>query len=350
MDLSNHYESFSEALLHAFTTNEIERLLRYDFNETLDDIAAPGTRKQRFFELIGWFDRNGLADELFAAAYRRKPYNPKLQHLARQLRADIEQCQNELVQRVQPLVTRGALEDFNADKVREVLTQYEATGALEAMVYKMSGSAGGAPVAGQDADRWFEKWNQIRARICLIEKGGQPHGTGFLVGNDRIMTNDHVVRTTDPLGSFHAVFDFRSGTDRNALPKYKLVKELARSDVQQCDFAILQLDRVPDGGRGMLQAKSHNFQLREPVVILGHPAGNPLRHSFGVVFDTYSLHGSVAYTANTLGGSSGSPVFSEDWELVAIHHHGEKNMNNHGITLKALLKYLQDVGLANLVQ
>ena len=31
----------------------------------------------------------------------------------------------------------------------------------------------------------------------------------------------------------------------------------------------------------------------------------------------------VRYATNTLGGSSGSPVFDLEWNLIALHHYGD---------------------------
>jgi V8-like Glu-specific endopeptidase len=55
----------------------------------------------------------------------------------------------------------------------------------------------------------------------------------------------------------------------------------------------------------------------------------------------------IHYTAPTEGGSSGSPVFNQAWQLVAVHHAGESKMRrlddptqtykaNEGITLSAI--------------
>src|SRR5687768_18362021 len=39
----------------------------------------------------------------------------------------------------------------------------------------------------------------------------------------------------------------------------------------------------------------------------------------------------VMYTADTLEGSSGSPAFNRDWELVAVHHGGVPRIENDNI-------------------
>lgn len=59
----------------------------------------------------------------------------------------------------------------------------------------------------------------------------------------------------------------------------------------------------------------------------------------------------VQYVTSTLPGSSGSPVFNDDWEVIGLHHAGgylpEKEdgpvyFRNEGMTIKAILDDLPD--------
>jgi V8-like Glu-specific endopeptidase len=59
----------------------------------------------------------------------------------------------------------------------------------------------------------------------------------------------------------------------------------------------------------------------------------------------------VRYRTNTEEGSSGSPCFNQDWELVALHHSGDPNFErpatyNEGIPFEAILKRLAAKGAA----
>ena len=58
--------------------------------------------------------------------------------------------------------------------------------------------------------------------------------------------------------------------------------------------------------------------------VIGHPEGRGLSFSANRFLDHEAprLH----YSAATEGGSSGSPVFSHDWKLVAVHHTGGDGM------------------------
>jgi V8-like Glu-specific endopeptidase len=62
------------------------------------------------------------------------------------------------------------------------------------------------------------------------------------------------------------------------------------------------------------------------VYIIGHPKGGTLSFSLNdnrlLDYDERLLH----YRAPTEVGSSGSPVFNRDWELLGLHHGGGKDM------------------------
>jgi V8-like Glu-specific endopeptidase len=53
----------------------------------------------------------------------------------------------------------------------------------------------------------------------------------------------------------------------------------------------------------------------------------------------------VRYRTNTEGGSSGSPCFDADWNLIALHHLGDPNFStptyNQGIPFTAIVDLLE---------
>jgi V8-like Glu-specific endopeptidase len=343
MDLNKYYQQFTNALIHAFGEGELTMLAQFRLNVNLDNIVGQGPLQKRVFELIGWCDREGRIDELFVSALAERPNNPKLKALAATLAGDIDALQMQIEATAKRYANK-AYENPQADDVRKALSSFETNGALQALVVTAPHLA-----AGQDVVGWTDRLNESRARVCSIALQGAHVGTGFLIGDDRVMTNSHVVAPGD-LSGYDVVFDFIKGTSRAALSKYRLADELSRSGEREYDFAILRLDQVPAGNRGFFRAKPCLFnKIREPVSVLGHPNGDPLSFAYGVVFDNNSFFGRVAYTANTAPGSSGSPVFSENWDLVALHHHGETNVNNHGVPMKSILGHLQQKNLAGLL-
>ncbi len=338
MDLSTHYRYFRDALVHAFYNEDLlEELVLLELGVKLDNVIAPGPLNQRALDLIKWADAEGRVDELFLKALKEKPNNPLLRELALELRDEIQSEQEAIANRVKPLLPNDLVESDQADAIRRELAAYESTeGAFEAVVYGISGTA------GQDAAEWSNTLlNVTPKRVCVVEQNEDPVGTGFLVGPNRILTNDHVIREGESLSNFQVRFDYRGKVKRESLTPIKIQRELARSDKLKLDYVLLELESTPDGDRGYFELTAHDFHTHEPVFIVGHPNKAPQKASIGVIMDHNRPKGAIAYTANTLGGSSGSPVFSENWKLVALHHHGDKKTNNHGITAGAILKDLQ---------
>jgi len=70
--------------------------------------------------------------------------------------------------------------------------------------------------------------------------------------------------------------------------------------------------------------------------IIGHPSGRGLSFSVNRLLDHEAPR--VHYRTATEGGSSGSPVFTQDWNLIAVHHEGGSAMprlNGEGGTYEA---------------
>jgi len=82
------------------------------------------------------------------------------------------------------------------------------------------------------------------------------------------------------------------------------------------------------------------------VNIIQHPAGRPKEISFQSNFVEYTGGNVVQYVTSTLNGSSGSPVFNDGWEVVALHHAGgnipepttqKRYFRNEGILAEKIL-------------
>jgi endonuclease G len=71
--------------------------------------------------------------------------------------------------------------------------------------------------------------------------------------------------------------------------------------------------------------------LGQPVNIIQHPAGTARKLAFrqNVVLNVDDLT-QLIYRTDTMRGSSGSPVFNDDWQLVAVHHSAEQATDSCG--------------------
>ena len=130
--------------------------------------------------------------------------------------------------------------------------------------------------------------------VRVIATGGPgawETGSGFVVGQNRILTNQHVVGSS---GLVTVVF--RSGVGRNCpVIGASHPRDLALLNCSTGRLPILQLSNQPYVG--------------EKIAALGHPGGGPLRVSEGSVTNaTPDAAGYVTIDAQLAPGSSGGPV------------------------------------------
>ncbi len=174
----------------------------------------------------------------------------------------------------------------------------------------------------------------IRSRPELIDG----FGTGFLVAPGLLMTNNHVLG--DPATAAHsqAEFNHMLGADGVLGPSVPFGLEPATffaTDVA-LDFTVVAV-APRAAGRGLeefgwnpLIEAEGKVILHELLNIVQHPNGEPkqvaLRENRLVDLVENFLH----YEADTAQGSSGSPVFNDQWEVVGLHHSGVPRRDEHG--------------------
>lgn len=219
-----------------------------------------------------------------------------------------------------------------------------------------------------DMGLWIERLSQVKRRVCRIEIDGSAAGTGFLVGPDTVLTNWHVIERTAQHGDFSRVccrFDYmqRANGARDegmviALQAdgcidsspYSQAETTATPDRpppadDELDYALLRLEsKIGEDGtvqRGWvdLHQTAPDLQRDAPILIVQHPDGAPMK----LAMDTQAIIGAnengtrLLYNTNTEPGSSGSPCFSMDWEIVALHHFGDPAWNqpkyNQGVPI-----------------
>lgn len=163
--------------------------------------------------------------------------------------------------------------------------------------------------------------------VCRI-RGPLGMGTGFLVASDLLMTNNHVIDRADRLPECD--FEFRYQLDESDRPM-ELVTARAPADGEfftdaTLDFTLVTLnpasaDRVAKVA-APLAIRPQIMEVGDRVAIIQHPGGNYKQIAFQNNKVQYADRRIVQYTTTTEEGSSGSPVFNERYEVVAIHTSG----------------------------
>jgi V8-like Glu-specific endopeptidase len=228
---------------------------------------------------------------------------------------------------------------------------------------------------------WAERLLKVERRVCRVELEGAALGTGFLVGPDTVLTNWHVFDAAKSAGKVDKLgcrFDYEvlsdgttqvgqlvalAGADALDTSPYSPGEKAGKPDdplptAEQLDYALLRLatrvgDQQVDGvTRGWITLPKTVLPLaaNAPVLIVQHPAGLPMK----LAMDTEAVVGlnsngtRLRYRTNTEPGSSGSPVFSMDWDLVALHHYGDPKYSNplfnQGVPIELIRQRIENDG------
>ncbi|MEG4286830.1 trypsin-like peptidase domain-containing protein [Microcoleus sp. A006_D1] len=149
-------------------------------------------------------------------------------------------------------------------------------------------------------------------------------GTGFLVTENLLLTNNHVLPNSDLLPSSIFRFNYEDDFQGRAQPAHEYYSKPngVFHTNQKLDYTLVQLDGNPGRKWGCLPLFPRNIKRGGRVNIIQHPAGRPKEISFQNNFVQYVGGDVVQYITSTLNGSSGSPVFNDGWEVVALHHAG----------------------------
>ncbi|WP_292390433.1 DNA/RNA non-specific endonuclease [Methanosarcina sp. UBA5] len=182
-------------------------------------------------------------------------------------------------------------------------------------------------------------------RIQIVNPFGRPegYGTGFLVGPNLLLTNNHVIDTAELARKSFAEFGFEQ--DINGRRKISKSFDLRPDEVfitdPDLDFTLVSMASLSTEGTeltdyGLLRLIEDTGKIRigEYVSIIQHPEGGLkqccLRENELVdIFDNW-LH----YMTDSECGSSGSPVFNDQWLVVGLHHSGVPKKDAQGNILK----------------
>jgi V8-like Glu-specific endopeptidase len=182
------------------------------------------------------------------------------------------------------------------------------------------------------------------ARITLRREGRElPHGTGFLVSPRLLMTNHHVLPDGDFARHCFAEFNAQVTVDNtpDTVVRMEFDPDAFFAADQRLDFALVAVAPTADGrlpgevfGWNRLSLQLGKLVIGEKVNIIGHPDGRlkeiALRDNAVLV----RLDDFVHYRTDTRPGNSGSPVFNDQWEVVALHHSGVPKKDDQGRVLR----------------
>jgi endonuclease G, mitochondrial len=191
------------------------------------------------------------------------------------------------------------------------------------------------------------------------------YGTGFLVSPRLLLTNNHVLTNAESAINSQVEFNYQRSfagqllspttfdlepntffiTDKALDYSLVAVKPTATSGTSLSDFGWLPLIESPG-----------KIIIGEFVNIIQHPNGEPKQIALRENSLIDVLENFLHYQTDTAPGSSGSPVFNDQWEVVALHHSGVPDLDafgrvkgwkaNEGVRISRIVKHIQGQALS----
>ncbi|WDE02095.1 trypsin-like peptidase domain-containing protein [Thalassomonas actiniarum] len=169
-------------------------------------------------------------------------------------------------------------------------------------------------------------------------------GTGFLIINSSfILTNNHVLEDIATARASIVQFDYED--NENAI-NVRLQPERFFITNKDLDYTVTACDTSAIENRSAIRLLRDptTVSVNERVNIVQHPEGRTkevaLRNNQVMALGDHVVH----YRTDTQPGSSGSPVFNDDWDLVALHHagwmEGPQRAINEGIRIASIVNDL----------
>jgi len=324
-----------QAMVSAYDKDSLEMMLSLQMEKNLGNIVADAPLRTKIFKLLQKAEQEGWDIELVKAAHRYIPGNTPLARAYEKYG-----------------MAPGLVVEKAGQPVAKVPSGVFSSG-LEKTIRQDNPAL--------DINLWRTRLTQLEVRVCRVDINGGPSGTGFLIAEDLVLTNYHVVMGIlnggRPASSLSCRFDYKVLVDGtveqgiriplragNEIPLHSKCSaaELTKfpdspvPTLDELDFALLKLSRAlgseplagpASAARGWETLPYVPAMLLpdQGLIIAQHPQGEPMK----LAIDTQSVIGAnangtrVRYQTNTEGGSSGSGVYDMLFNLVALHHLGD---------------------------
>ena len=212
-------QAFREALVNAFSLNDMVLLVGDYFNQSFANMSINpfgSNYDYMVFQLIETARMEDWLVDLVAAAHERRPKNSALSEISEELGLTITglRCDNPTDKPFQEIVKENSQFINFAD--------------------------------------FIERASSLQGKVCWIDIPGGG-GTGFLVGPDLVLTNDHVIQRIKNGHASHrdvnCIFDYKKAKDGSTLDKKPVTNvELKSPDWHVDSLPTSQFDWNPDLG------------------------------------------------------------------------------------------------------
>jgi V8-like Glu-specific endopeptidase len=274
----------------------------------------------------------------------------------------------------------------NQNRLRELLDQVAASGegvAARLRELTMEAPVVEAPVGGSPEPVWrgFSDRDELERQIfdeptlvdvAFLQRGteiapavarllvtlpkGRCYGTAFRIGDDLLLTNHHVLFGAADRKAIAVEAWLHFELDVAGRPRqYQVIgcrPDTIAGDAQH-DWAVIRADGALPPGIPILDlADAGSVATGDRVYVIQHPQGGMKKIGMHHNVVRYVDDDVVQYWTDTEPGSSGSPVFNEQWQLVALHHRsvearaaGGREYRNQGRNIARVAAGIRAAGL-----
>jgi endonuclease G, mitochondrial len=319
---SNDRQQLRDALTSGFRSYQTLKIFVSDnFEFRLNEFASSTATKVAANDLIEHCEELGKESELILALYKERPHNSDVQKLMSRLQVFFQQ---RLL--LDPTTSESIAISF---ELPELYTDIQLESWLpQRFSYNI------------DVGK-LQRGLQLANAVCKVSFTDRATtGTGVLIAPDLVLTNYHIIskqsiqersqlaEKAKTLG-FEFGFVSREHSTPVSPDTFKIEQKdpiIACSPPAELDYVLLRLEPSIQSFEYIkpvsLGSTPCHISPNDGLNVLQHPEGNVMQASLSAsgVVQVDVERGRVWYVNRTMGGSSGSPCFSDDWQMVALHH------------------------------
>ncbi len=203
---------------------------------------------------------------------------------------------------------------------------------------------------------WFLELGLEKGKPVGRIETSKEYGTGFIVQNNYVLTNNHIISTEEEGKQSFIEMNYEKtsagGDKKRTRYHFDLSKPEYFSTSVDDDWTLIKIKETVDEKWNIIELKEiEGTHKDDRVTIIQHPEGRHKQVGLHNNFITYIDDDQIMYLTDTLEGSSGSPVFNQQWELVGLHREGGylrepteigKVWRNAGTNINKVLKGIRE--------
>jgi endonuclease G, mitochondrial len=256
-------------------------------------------------------------------------------------RDDSDFSEEALIVNVPPEITKGNILG-SEDNLAKRFQMLESTN-IEPVEFAFERTIGENDSVYSNFVELIRNAKQKVGRIAIKEGSRNiAYATGFMVSENLLLTNWHVFKTKEAVADSEIQFYYELDTSGNpgSPISFKLQSETFYYSNEELDYCFVSVGPTDISGKWKLSDIGYIFldptlgkigdENKEALNIIHHPEGDYMQLSIRENLFVNIAPTSIWYKTDTAPGSSGSPVFNDQWQVVALHHMGVGRKNAVG--------------------